>query len=114
MKNCLFCKIINKEVKSDIIFENNDFLVFSDISPKENIHFLIVPKKHIDSVDNISESDDIILGKMFFVAKEIAIKFGISGAYRLQINVGKDGGQEIDHIHMHFLSKKERKGVEKQ
>ncbi len=113
MENCLFCKIVNKEIESEIILENDYFLVFSDIHPKANIHFLIVPKRHIKSVDDVVDGDELILGKMFTTAKEAAKKLEVSGAYRLGVNVGKDGGQEIEHIHMHLLSDKTRKGVEK-
>jgi histidine triad (HIT) family protein len=112
MEDCLFCKIVNKEVASDVVLENDDFLVFEDIHPKASVHILIVPKKHIASVDHIEDGDELVLGKMFYTAKETAEKLGVSGAYRLQVNVGKDGGQEIEHIHMHLLSEKIRKGVE--
>ncbi len=107
--DCLFCKITNRELNSDIILENDKFLVFKDIHPKADVHVLIVPKKHIDSVDHITEEDAKFLGDIFLTAKEAAKKLGVSQAYKLAINVGKDGGQEIDHLHMHLLA--ERKEV---
>jgi len=110
--DCLFCKIVNKDVASDVVLENDDFLVFEDIHPKASVHVLIVPKKHIASVDHIEDSDDVVLSKIFHTAKETAQKLGVSGGYRLQVNVGKDGGQEIEHIHMHLLSDKKRKEVD--
>jgi len=107
MKDCLFCKIINKEIPAEkIVLENDNFLVFEDINPKEDIHVLIVPKKHIDSVDHIEDGDYCFLGDIFKTAKEVAEKLGVAGAYRIQINVGRDGGQVIDHIHMHLLAKR--------
>ncbi len=108
MDNCLFCKIINKEINSDIVFENDDFLVFKDIHPKADIHLLIVPKNHIDSVDNVKDDDSCVLGGVFLTARDVAKNIGVSGGYKLQINVGRDGGQEIDHIHVHLLAQKRK------
>jgi len=108
MSDCLFCKIINKEIKSNIVLENDSFLVFEDIHPKADIHLLIVPKIHIESVDHAEKKDVNVLGDMFLKAKEVAEKLNLKGKYRLQVNVGRDGGQEIDHIHMHFLADKKK------
>ena len=110
---CLFCKIINKEVPSEIIYENGKFIVFRDINPKAPIHYLICPKKHIISVNHVGEEDRELIGELFLVAKKIARDFGISEkGYKLVFNVGKGGGQLIPHLHLHLLggwrSKKER------
>ncbi len=110
MTNCLFCKITNKEIGSEVILENDDFLVFKDIHPKASVHVLIVPKKHIESVDHAGKDEVALLGEIFLTAKEAAKELGVSGGYRLQVNVGRDGGQEIDHIHMHLLA--DKKGEE--
>ena len=107
--DCLFCKITNKELDSDIVLENDKFLVFKDIHPKADVHVLIVPKKHIDSVDHATDEDASFLGDIFLTARDTAKKLGVSQRYKLAVNVGRDGGQEIDHLHMHLLA--ERKGV---
>lgn len=104
MEDCIFCKIINKEVPSEIIFENGDIVVFRDVKPKAPIHFLVVPKKHIVSVNEVKEEDKEILGELFLVAKKVAEESGISNSgYKLSINVGEGGGQEVPHLHLHLL-----------
>lgn len=106
-KNCIFCKVIKKELPSRIVYESGDILAFYDINPHTPIHILIVPKKHIISVNEVKENDKEMLGEMILTAKEIARKEGISKkGYRLIINSGKDGGQLIEHLHMHFLGGK--------
>lgn len=102
--DCLFCKITKKELPSEVVLENDEFLVFNDIHPKAKVHVLIVPKKHIKSVDDAEDGDAELLGKMMLTAKETADKLKVAGKYKLVMNVGRDGGQEIDHIHMHLLS----------
>ena len=108
MEDCIFCKIVKKEISSEIVLENDEFLVFKDIHPKDDVHVLVIPKRHIASVDHAENGDTETLGKIFLTAKEVAEALGVSGAYRLQVNVGKDGGQEVDHIHMHLLAKKRK------
>lgn len=101
--DCIFCKIANKEVKGEIIYENDVISAFKDIHPKAAFHILIVPKKHIESVDKLEENDRELVGEMALAAKKIAKDNNISG-YKLVINVGRDGGQVVDHLHMHLLS----------
>ncbi len=103
--DCLFCKIINKEVPADIICEDNEFLAFKDINPKAPVHILIVPKKHIPSVDHIGIGDKELMGGLILIAQKIAREKDLKG-YKLVINVGKEGGQVIDHLHLHLLSGK--------
>jgi len=98
MLDCIFCKIINKELKADIIYEDQDFIVFKDIKPKAEIHFLIAPKKHIESLNQLEDID--LAGKLLLLAKKV-IK---DANYRIQINTGKKAGQIIDHLHLHLLS----------
>ncbi len=106
MKNCIFCKIINKEIPADVVFENNKVIVFKDINPKSPIHLLIVPKKHIPSINDIEEKDIQIIGELFFIAKKVAEEVGVNNkGYKLVINVGEGGGQEVFHIHLHLLAK---------
>ncbi|KPJ56788.1 hypothetical protein AMJ49_03900 [Parcubacteria bacterium DG_74_2] len=101
--DCLFCKIINKEIPSDIIYEDEKVLAFKDINPKAVIHFLIIPKKHIESINHLEESEREIISNLIFTAKKIAKEKNIEG-YKLVFNVGRKGGQIIDHIHLHFLA----------
>ncbi|HOK00395.1 MAG TPA: histidine triad nucleotide-binding protein [Candidatus Pacearchaeota archaeon] len=103
--DCLFCKIINKEVSSDIIYEDDKFLAFKDINPKAPIHFLIIPKKHITSINHLQEEDKMLIGELIFLAKKIAEEKNLDG-YQLHINVGRNGGQIIDHLHLHLLANK--------
>ena len=100
---CLFCKIINKEVSSDIVYEDEKVVSFKDIHPKAPIHLLILPKKHIPSVNHLEETDKELVGNLFLVAKNIARDKNLNG-YKLIVNVGREGGQLIDHLHLHLLA----------
>ena len=103
---CIFCKIINKKIPADIVYEDNSVIVFKDIKPSSPIHLLIVPKKHIASINDLEEQDKELVGYMFLIAKKMAEKQGVlETGYRLAINVGRGGGQIIDHLHLHFLAK---------
>ena len=103
--DCVFCKIVKKELKAEIVYENDYVVAFKDIHPKAAFHILIVPKKHIESVDKLEESDKELVGEMALAAKDIAKDNNIIG-YKLVINVGRDGGQIVDHLHMHLLGGK--------
>lgn len=103
--SCIFCKIIKKEIPADIVFENEDIIAFNDIKPIAPVHVVIIPKKHIVSIVDIKEKDIMLMGKLIMAAKRIADDLKISEkGYRLLIRVGRGGGQEIDHIHLHLLS----------
>ncbi len=103
MSECIFCKIIKKELKADIVFEDESIIAFNDINPKAPVHILIVPKKHIESIIKMKESDKEIIAELIWRAKELAEERGLEG-YKLVFNCGKKGGQEIDHIHLHLLA----------
>ena len=103
--DCLFCKIINKEVPADIVYEDDEFLAFDDINPEAPVHILIVPKKHIPSVDHVEIGDKELMGELILVAQKIAREKKLKG-YKLIINVGREGGQVIDHLHLHLLTGK--------
>jgi histidine triad (HIT) family protein len=105
MKDCLFCKIINKEVPSEIVYEDDKFTAFKDIAPKAPFHILIVPKKHIPSVNHLKTGDRELMAEFFLVAQKIAKEKKLKG-YKLMINVGREGGQLILHLHLHLLSGK--------
>ena len=105
MEDCIFCKIINKEIGTDFVYENDEIVAFNDIHPKANTHILIVPKKHIPTINELNkeEKDEILVGKMMLVARDIAKEKKLSG-YNLVFNVGKTAGQIIFHIHLHLMS----------
>lgn len=103
MQNCLFCQIINKQTSADIVYEDDGFIAFKDIHPKAPFHLLIVPKKHIDSVNHLEQKDKDLMGGLILTAQKIAKKNNLTG-YKLLINVGREGGQIIDHLHMHLLA----------
>lgn len=102
-EDCIFCKIISGEVKSKIVYEDDDIIAFNDLNPQAPTHILIVPKKHIPSVKDASEEDINILGKIQYTAKILAEKLNISD-FRLVNNCGAKAGQSVFHIHYHFLA----------
>lgn len=105
MKKCLFCKIIDKEIPADIVYEDDKFLAFKDINPKAPIHFLIIPKKHIVSVEDLTNKDKQLVGELILTAQKIARKQKFSKkGYKLIFNVGKGGGQIVQHLHLHLLA----------
>ena len=107
MSECIFCKIINKEIPATIIQEDNDIIVVKDIAPKAPIHFLIIPKKHSKDITFLQDGEDVILAaKLIFTAKNLAKNLGGNGEFRLVANTGKSVGQSIFHTHFHFLSGK--------
>ena len=100
----IFSKIINKEINADILFENDKILAFRDISPQAPVHFLVIPKKEIRTLNDINEEDKSLIGELFMVAKEIAKEEGISEkGYRTIFNCNEHGGQTVYHIHLHVL-----------
>ncbi|OGZ35004.1 MAG: histidine triad nucleotide-binding protein [Candidatus Portnoybacteria bacterium RIFCSPHIGHO2_01_FULL_40_12b] len=102
--NCIFCQIIRKEQPADVVYEDEQMIVFKDIKPKTPVHLLIVPKKHIESINHLEEKDKELFSQMIFLAKKIAQEQSISQAgYKLLFNVGRGGGQLIDHLHLHLM-----------
>lgn len=104
MKDCIFCKIIEKTLPAEIVFENEEVLAFKTIQPMAPIHILVVPKKHIDSIDHLENDDLEIAGKLILTARDLARDLNISEkGYKLIFNVGDHGGQEVYHLHLHIL-----------
>lgn len=101
--DCIFCKIAKGEIDSAKVFENDELVAFDDINPKAKTHILIIPKKHIESIKHLEEADKELIGELFLVAKKIAEEKNLQG-YKLVINVGREGGQIVDHLHLHLLS----------
>lgn len=107
MTNCIFCKIIADEALADIVYRDETVTAFRDINPAAPIHILIVPNKHIHSVNEITSEDEAVVGFMHTIAKKIAQNEGIAqNGYRLVINTGSDGGQIVFHLHMHLMGGK--------
>lgn len=104
MNDCLFCKIISGQIPASIIFENDNIIAFHDIHPKAPSHILIIPKKHIASVNEIDETDQMLTGELIMVAKKIAKDLNIDQTgYRLVINTLQYAGQEVAHLHLHLI-----------
>ena len=104
MDNCLFCKIINGEITATKIYENEHIIAFNDIDPKAPIHILVIPKKHIRSINELNSSDINLAGEIILAAKKIAKDKGIdSKGVRVVFNTNDDGGQTVYHIHMHIM-----------
>lgn len=100
----IFTKIINREIPSDIVYEDDLVIAFKDISPQAPVHILIVPKKEIATINDVTQDDEIALGRLFTVAAKIAQENGIAeNGYRVMVNCNKHGGQEVYHLHMHLL-----------
>jgi len=106
MLDCIFCKIANKEIDSQIVFEDDKMVAFKDLSPQAPVHLLIIPKKHIQSLADVSEDDVKLLGEMLIRVKKLAEEFELENGYRTVINTRGDGGQTVDHLHIHLLGKR--------
>ena len=101
-QNCIFCKIARGEIPAKIVVNNKEIVAFRDINPQAPTHILIAPKKHIASLDDVTDSD--LIGRMMILAAALARQEGIAkSGYRTVINTGKDGGQSVDHLHVHLL-----------
>ena len=108
MEDCIFCKIINKQIPSNIVYEDEDIIAFKDIAPAAPIHILVIPKKHIESLVKIDKEDETLIGKIYGVINIIASDMGVKEkGYRVIVNCGKDGGQEVGHLHFHLLAGKQ-------
>jgi len=104
MNDCLFCKIINREIPSDIVYEDDDMVVFTDIKPTTPVHLLVVPRRHIETLADMTDEDTMLAGKLIQTANHVAREKGIAEAgYRLVINSGLEAGQEIPHLHLHVM-----------
>ena len=102
--SCLFCKIVEGEIPAEVVYNDDEIMAFSDIAPRAPTHILIIPKKHIATINDVSDEDAPLLGKLILTAKNIAKQNGLSEpGYRLVFNVNSQGGQEVYHIHLHLL-----------
>ncbi len=104
MKDCLFCKIRDGDIPCDFVYQDDDVLAFNDVNPQAPSHTLIIPKKHIATINDLEAGDEAVMGKMFAAAKTIAAQFDLSDdGYRLVVNCNEGAGQTVFHIHMHLL-----------
>lgn len=101
--NCIFCSIINGEIPSKKVYEDDKCYAFLDINPQAPVHFLVVPKEHVASADEINSENASLVGHIFSVIPEIAKSLGLTNGYRVITNVGEDGCQSVKHIHFHVL-----------
>jgi len=100
---CLFCRIARGEIPSKRVYEDDDLVVFHDIRPAAPVHLLIVPRRHIDSLITAEPGDQALLGKMMLLAPRLAQENGATDGFRLVVNNGPGGGQEVSHLHFHVL-----------
>lgn len=105
MDDCLFCKIIKGEIPSQKVYEDDEILAFKDINPAAPVHILVIPKKHIDSIAQMEKEDEALVGKIYTVINKIAEEQGVKDdGFRVIVNCGKNGGQEVMHLHFHLLA----------
>ncbi|MDD2916642.1 MAG: HIT domain-containing protein [Candidatus Gracilibacteria bacterium] len=100
---CLFCSFVSRAIPVSPVYEDDDYIVLDDIHPKSRIHMLLIPKRHIATISDMEDIDQNLIGGLFVIARNLAREMSIPG-YKLQFNVGKDGGQEIMHVHLHMLA----------
>jgi histidine triad (HIT) family protein len=102
--DCIFCKIASGEIPADIVYHDKEIIAFRDINPQASVHLIIIPRKHIPSLDRMKESDTALVGRMVATANKLAKDKGVAEkGYRLAINCGAEGGQLVPHLHMHLL-----------
>lgn len=101
MSSCIFCKIIAGEIPASKIYEDEDVIAFHDIRPIAPVHFMIVPKQHIESLLAASPDDQALLGKIMLLVPQLAAEHGLAAGFKTSINTGKAGGQEVFHLHVH-------------
>jgi len=103
MSDCIFCKIIRKEIPSEVVWEDESVLAFRDLSPQAPTHVLIIPKKHIPSLAESTPEDEALLGHLHSVARSVAEHEGLESGFRLVVNTGAGAGQVVFHVHFHLL-----------
>ena len=104
--DCIFCRIARGEIPARKLFEDDEFVAFHDISPKAPVHFLLVPKQHVTNLYDVDESHRELLGRMLAMTGELARREGANDGFRVVVNNGRAGGQEVYHLHIHVLGGK--------
>lgn len=103
MANSIFTKIINREIPADIVYEDDLCLAFHDIQAQAPTHVLLIPKREIENVDSLSQGDEALAGHLLMKVRDVAKILGLENGYRIVANCGRDGGQSVDHLHIHIL-----------
>ncbi len=103
MDNCLFCKIARGEIPARKVYEDDEVIAFHDINPARPMHLLVIPKRHIDSLQTVTVADQPVLGRMLSIANQLAVENGSPDGFRVIINNGRIGGQEVPHLHAHIV-----------
>jgi histidine triad (HIT) family protein len=103
MTDCLFCKIVERSIPADIVFEDEQILVFKDINPRATVHLLVIPKIHIGSLDDLENEHQMLIGHIMLQLPHLARDQGLPDGFRTIINTGPGGGQEVGHLHVHLL-----------
>jgi len=104
MGDCLFCKMVNGSIKPDVVYENDAVLAFNDINPQAPVHVLVVPKKHIATLNDLQPEHDVLVGEMYLTAKKVAEVMGVAeSGYRTVMNCNEGAGQSVFHVHLHVL-----------
>jgi histidine triad (HIT) family protein len=101
--DCLFCKIVSKDVPAQVVLDRDDVLAFRDVNPQAPTHILVIPKEHVPSLEAIGDQHGRLLSSLVAAANEVAREDGVAGAFRLVTNVGREAGQSVDHLHLHVL-----------
>ena len=103
-EDCIFCRIADKTIPSDIVYEDDEILAFKDVNPQSPLHLLFIPKKHISSVNEVSSEDAEVIGRIILKIRDMAKEAGVSeSGYRIVMNCNEDAGQEVFHLHVHLL-----------
>lgn len=103
MSDCIFCKIIEKQIPASVVYEDSDFLCFKDIHPNAPVHLLLIPKEHFESLAHAEQKHEALLGRMMLNVPQIARENGLTNGFKTLINTGKGGGQEVFHLHIHIM-----------
>lgn len=105
MSDCIFCKIVDKQIPASVVYEDENMLCFKDINPAAPVHLLLIPKVHFDSLAHAQPEHETLLGKMMLKVPQIAHDAGLKNGFKTQINTGRGGGQEVFHLHIHILGR---------
>lgn len=106
MSDCIFCKLKDGEIPANVAYEDDRVFCFHDADPQAPVHVLMIPKKHIASIDDVTDEDADLMGYMMTKIKDVAASLGLENGYRVVINCGEDGFQTVKHLHLHILGKR--------
>jgi histidine triad (HIT) family protein len=101
--SCIFCKIVEGQIPSNAVYQDESAYAFADVSPQAPVHILIVPREHIASLSGATKNHCALLGHLLWIAAEIARQKGLNNGYRVVVNSGEEGGQTVDHLHLHLM-----------